>query len=146
MLRTWPNISFVVIKMSQFTANPSQEHLDKAMHIFRYLAGTQDYQLVYKAGQTAESLMGFTDSGWAADLAMCWSTTRYFALLASSIVCWQSWLQKMVALSSTEAEYMALSDMCWQIMWMKSLFEELGFPLWDCPHWRWQHGIDLHRI
>jgi len=34
MLRTWPNILFMVIKMSQFTANPSQEHLDKAMHIF----------------------------------------------------------------------------------------------------------------
>ena len=112
MLRTRPNILFAVIKMSQFTANPSQEHLDKAMHIFRYLAGTQDYELVYKGSQDAESLLGFTDSDWAADLATHQSTTGYFALLASGIVCWQSRLQKTVTLSSTEAEYMALSDTC----------------------------------
>jgi len=39
----------------------------------------------------------------------------------------------MVTLSSTEAEYMALSDMCRQIMWMKSLFKELGFPFGTVP-------------
>jgi len=88
---------------------------------------------VYKGGQDAESLMGFTDSDWAADLAMHRSTTGYFVLLASGIVCWQSRLQKTVALSSTEAEYMALSDTCRQIMWMKSLFEELGFPFGAVP-------------
>jgi len=77
--------------------------------------------------------MGFTDSDWAADLAMHRSTTGYFVLLASGIVCWQSRLQKTVALSSTEAEYMALSDTCRQIMWMKSLFEELGFPFGAVP-------------
>jgi len=71
MLRTQPDISSAVIKMSQFMANPSQEHLDKAMHIFQYLASTQNYQLVYKGGQTAKSLMGFMDSNWAADLATC---------------------------------------------------------------------------
>jgi len=133
MLGTWPDILFVVIKMSQFMANPSQEHLDKVMHIFQYLASTQNYQLVYKGGQTTKSLMGFTDSDWAADLATHCSTTSYFALLASGIVCWQSRLQKMVTLSSTEAEYMALSDTCRQIMWMKSLFEELGFPFGTVP-------------
>jgi len=90
MLGTWPDISFMVIKISQFMANPSQEHLNKAMHIFQYLAGTQNYQLVYKGGQTAKILMGFMDSDWAADLATHQSTTGYFALLASSIVCWQS--------------------------------------------------------
>jgi len=80
---------FAVIKMSQFAANPSQEHLDKAMYIFQYLAGTQNYHLVYKGGSQAKSLMAFTDSDWAADLvalAMHWSTTGYFALLASGII------------------------------------------------------------
>jgi len=115
MLRIWPNIAFVVIKMSQFAANPSQEHLDKAMYIFWYLTGMQNYHLVYKGGNQAKSLMAYTDSDWATDLAMWWSTTGYFALLASSIICWQSHLQKMVTLSSTEAKYMALSDTCWQV-------------------------------
>jgi len=65
---------------------------------------------VYKGGKTTKILMGFMDSDWAANLATHQSTTGYFALIASSIVCWQSQLQKTVTLSSTEAKYMALSD------------------------------------
>ena len=72
--------------------------------------------------------MAYTDSDWAADLVMCQSTTSYFVVLASSIICWQSCLQKMVTLSSTKAEYMALSDTCQQVKWMQSLFEEISFP------------------
>jgi hypothetical protein len=54
-------------------------------------------------------------------------------MLASSIVCWQSHLQKTVALSSTEAEYMALSDTCRQISWIQSLFGELRYTLTHIP-------------
>ena len=57
----------------------------------------------------------------------------YFTTLASSVVCWQSRLQKTVALSSTEAEYMALSDTCRQISWIQSLFGELGYRLTRIP-------------
>jgi hypothetical protein len=66
MLGTRPDIAFVVIKMSQFSANPSQEHLDKAMYIMRYLVGTQDYSIVYD-GVVADGLIAYTDSDWAAD-------------------------------------------------------------------------------
>jgi len=47
MLGMHPDIAFTVIKMSQFSANPSQDHLDKAMYIMHYLIGTQDYHVVY---------------------------------------------------------------------------------------------------
>jgi hypothetical protein len=66
MLRTRPDITYAVIKMSQFSANPSQEHLDKAMYIMRYLVGTQDYQIVYD-GHKSKGLLAYTDSDWAAD-------------------------------------------------------------------------------
>src|ERR1700733_8835781 len=109
MLGTRPDIAFAVIKMSQFSANPSKTHLDKAIYIMRYLVGTQDYKIVYN-GKKGEGLQAYTDSDWAADKLKRQSTTGYFATLASSSVCWQSHLQKTVALSSTEAKYMALSD------------------------------------
>jgi hypothetical protein len=93
MLRTRPDIAYVVIKMSQFSANPSQEHLDKAMYIMCYLVGTQDYQIVYN-DEKSEGLLAYTDSDWAADPIKHCSTMGYFTTLASSIVCWQSHLQK----------------------------------------------------
>jgi Reverse transcriptase (RNA-dependent DNA polymerase) len=132
MLGTRPDIAFAVIKMSQFSANPSQEHLDKAMYIMRYLVGTQDYSIVYD-GVKAEGLIAYTDSDWAADQIKRRSTTGYFATLAGGIICWQSRLQKTVALSSTEAEYMALSDTSRQIKWIQSIFSELGFALKAIP-------------
>ena len=109
MLGTRPDIAYAVIKMSQFSANPSQTHLDKVMYIMCYLVGTQDYKIVYD-GKKGEGLQAYTDSDWAADEIKRWSMTGYFATMASGSVCWQSRLQKTVVLSSTEAEYMALSD------------------------------------
>jgi hypothetical protein len=132
MLGTRPDIAFAVIKMSQFSANPSQEHLDKAIYIMRYLVGTQEYSIVYD-GVKAEGLIAYTDSDWAADQIKRRSTTGYFATLAGGIICWQSRLQKTVALSSTEAEYMALSDTSRQIKWIQSIFSELGFALKAIP-------------
>jgi hypothetical protein len=61
MLRTQPDIAYVVIKKSQFSANPSQEHLDKVRYIMRYLVGTKNYHVVYD-GEKSEGLMAFTDS------------------------------------------------------------------------------------
>ena len=74
MLSTRPDIAYAVIKMSQFSANPSQEHLDKAMHIMRYLVGMQNYAIVYDSHKS-EGLIGYTD--WAADTIKCQSTTGF---------------------------------------------------------------------
>jgi len=132
MLGTHLDIAFTVIKMSQFSANPSQDHLDKAMYIMHYLIGTQDYHVVYD-GRINEGLIAHTDLDWASDPIKCRSTTGFLTSLASSIVCWQSHLQKTVVLSSTEAEYMAMLDTCQQIAWIQSLFQELGYDLAPTP-------------
>jgi hypothetical protein len=108
MLGTRPDICFAITKMSQFSVNPSQEHLDKAMYICKYLAGTSRYALIYN-GRSQEGLMAFTDSDWMADKATRWSVTSYFFKIANGIFSWQSQAQKTVAQSSTEAKYMALS-------------------------------------
>jgi hypothetical protein len=132
MLGTRPDIAYAVTKLSQFSANPSQEHLDKALYICRYLAGTANYALVFD-GPSNRGLIAYTDSDWAADPIKRRSVTGYFFKLANGIISWQSRSQKTVALSSTEAEYMALSDCSRQAVWMKSVYSELGMPLGPIP-------------
>jgi len=112
MLGTQLDITFMVIKMSQFLANPSQDHLDKAMYIMHYLVSIQNYYHMVYDGSLNEGLIAHTDPDWAGDLIKCQSTTGFFASLSSGIVCWQSCLQKTVVLSSTKAKYMALLDTC----------------------------------
>ena len=108
MLGTRPDICFAVTKLAQFAANPSSEHMKCANNICRYLNSTSNYALVFD-GSRDGGLIAFTDSK-----------------LAGGIFSWKSQAQKTVALSSTEAEYMALSDCSRQAVWIQSLLRELG--------------------
>jgi hypothetical protein len=132
MIGTRPDIAYAVTKLSQFAANPNQEHLDRVLCICRYLLGTSQYALVYD-GKSNGGLIGFADSDWASDPIMRKSTTGYLVKLANGVVCWNSQVQKSIALSSTEAEYMSLTDMSRQLVWIQSLFEELGINLSPIP-------------
>ena len=102
MLGTRPDISFAVTKLAQYAANPSQEHLDKALYICRYLVGTSQYRLSYD-GESGQGLMACADSDWASDPTQRCSQTSFFLKLAGGLISWTSRAQKTVALSSTEA-------------------------------------------
>jgi len=128
MLGTHPVIAFAVIKLSQFSANLSKEHFEWTKYICHYLAGTQDYTMVFDSN-TNKGLIAHSDSDWAADIYNRRSITGYFFKLARSSVSWLSQAQKTVALSSTETEYMVISDCCRQAMWITNLFREIGFPV-----------------
>jgi hypothetical protein len=102
------------------------------LHICHYLAGTQDYKLVY--GKTADKgLMAYTDFDWAANKIRHRSVTGYFFKLADGIISWCSHAQKTIALSLTEAEYMAISDCSRQAVWIKTMLKELGIRLEAVP-------------
>ena len=110
MIGMRPDIAFAVINLSQF-ANPAKEHLHHALGICHYLAGTLNYLLVYNGGSNM-GLIAYTDSDWASDPIHHRSQTGFFMKLADGIITWSSRAQKTIALSSTEAEYMAMSDCC----------------------------------
>jgi hypothetical protein len=131
ILGTRPDIAFAVTKMAQFAANPSEEHLTKALYICKYLAGTMDYSLQY--GLKQEGLYAYADADWASDLESQRSTMGYLVLLSGTAISWNSRVQKMIALSSTEAQYMSLSDTCRQLVWMCSFLKELGMPVDAIP-------------
>jgi len=132
MLGTCPDIAFAVTKLLQFAANPSKDHLVKALYICCYLIGTSDYRIIYN-GRKQRGFIAYADSNWASDIHTRRSTTSYMVMLASGVISWNTRVQKTVALSSTEAEYMSLSDTCRQLQWMHSLFYELGMPIDTIP-------------
>jgi hypothetical protein len=128
MLGTRPDIAFAVTKLAQFAAKPTKEHLTKALYICRYLVGTADYRITYD-GTSGKGLVACTDSDWASDHTNRRSQSGYFLRLANAAITWTSRAQKTIALSSTEAEYMALSDCSRQVVWVHTLLRELGFNL-----------------
>jgi hypothetical protein len=132
MLGTRPDIAYAVVKLSQFAANPSEDHLNRALYICRYLLGTPSYALVFD-GNSNGGFIAYADSDWASNPDDRRSTTGYMVKLANGVFSWNSRAQKTVALSSTEAEYMSLSDTSRQIVWIRSLFKECGYQLKPIP-------------
>jgi len=124
-LGTRPDIAYAVILMSQFMSNPSEDHIKKAIHIIKYVKSTLYAKLIYN-GKANEGLHGYADADWGSDVDTRKSVTGYVIKLAGAPISWTSRKQKTVALSSTEAEYMSLTDAIKQLVWMKSLFKELG--------------------
>jgi len=76
----------------------------------------------------------------ASDVNTRRSTSGYFIKLAGGLISWTTKAQKTVALSSTKAEYMALSDCSRQIVWMHTLMGELGYSLKPIPICRDNQG------
>uniref|UniRef100_A0A0W0FDG7 Reverse transcriptase Ty1/copia-type domain-containing protein n=1 Tax=Moniliophthora roreri TaxID=221103 RepID=A0A0W0FDG7_MONRR len=128
-LGTRPDITFPVIKLLQYGTNPTQKHLNKVKYIIRYLIGTRKYSLTYKDKQGEQGFIAYADSDWVTDEDIRVSQTGYLINFACAPVFWVSQKQKSVALSSTEAEYMALSDCARQIKWIINLFSEIEYPI-----------------
>ena len=108
MLGSRPDIRFTVNRLAQYGSNPSHTHLNSALHILRYLRATKDHRLTYGQNDSSE-LIGYSDSDWAGDKDTRRSTTGYCFLLMGASIPWAARKQHTVALSSTEAEYMALT-------------------------------------
>ena len=127
MLGSRPDLSYSVGKLSQFASNPTSDHMAAAKQVLRYLRGTQDLRLVY-GGETDNVLHGFSYSDWGSDPNDQQSTTGYTFRIAGGAVSWASRKQPTVALSTTEAEYMATSDAARHAIWIRSFLTELSFP------------------
>jgi hypothetical protein len=125
MVASRPDIAFAVGAVSKFNNSPQTAHWNAVKRIFRYLQGTRNYQLVYR--KLDEPLQGFCDADWANDKVDRRSTTGYTFCLANAAITWKSQKQPTVALSSTEAEYMAASHATREAIWLRRFLDELGF-------------------
>jgi len=124
MTTTRPDISYALGDCSRYMANPGPEHFKALDYIWRYLLGTQDYKLIYK-GNTTPILIGYSDSDWGGDYPTRRSTTGYLFTFNDTVISWSSKLQKTIALSSCEAEYMALKETIKEYTWLKTLLDQI---------------------
>lgn len=125
MVCTRPDIAFAVIVVSRFMSHPCWEHWHAVKRIIRYLRGTLDIGLCY--GATEDILVpGYLDSNYAGDIDSRRSMTGYVFTLGGFVVSWKATLQPTVTLSTTEAEYMALTEAAKEGIWLKHMVNHLG--------------------
>lgn len=124
MLQTRPDIAFAVSTVSQFAQNPNTSHYNAVKRIFRYLAGSTDLGVTY--GTTDQGLIGYTDADWCGCRDTRKSTGAYLFLLYGGPISWCSKRQQTVALSSTEAEYMAETQATKEAIWLRCFLTEIG--------------------
>jgi len=126
MVATRPDLGYAVGAVSQFAASPDEEHLAAAKRILRYVKGTAGYQLTLGGDLKGFQLEAWSDADWAANNIDRKSISGYCFKLGVGAVSWRSKKQASVALSSTEAEYMALTQATKEAMWIKFFLTELG--------------------
>ncbi|KAE8992242.1 Retrovirus-related Pol polyprotein from transposon TNT 1-94 [Phytophthora rubi] len=122
---TRPDISVAVAKLSRFLENPGEKHWDAGIKVVRYLLKTKDVSIVYE-GLLGTQLEAYSDADWAGNRDDRRSVSGMLLMLCGAPVVWRSMFQKTVALSSTEAEYMALSDCVKECVWIRRLLKEIG--------------------
>ena len=122
--RTRPDIAYAVGSVARYSANPSSQHWSAVKRIMRYLRGSAEFGVMYVQGEQSE-LMGYSDSDWAGDLDDRKSTSGYVFLLSGAAVSWRSKKQSCVALSTAEAEYMALASAAQESVWMERLVSSI---------------------
>ncbi|KMQ92933.1 integrase core domain protein [Lasius niger] len=122
-----PDIAFAVNTASKFLNNHDQSHWQAVKRIFAYLVGTADLGIEYRSSGSESKLVGFSDADYAGDLETRRSTTGYLFSLASGPVTWSSRRQKIVTLSTTEAEYIAASSAAKEAVWLRNLLDEVGY-------------------
>ncbi|GKA62672.1 retrovirus-related pol polyprotein from transposon TNT 1-94, partial [Tanacetum coccineum] len=121
-----PDIVQAVCYCARYQARPTEKHLKEVKRIFRYLRGTIHMGLWYPKGSGFE-LTAFSDADHAGCLDTRKSTSGGIQFLGDKLVSWMSKKQDCTAMSSAEAEYVALSASCAQVMWMRTQLQDYGF-------------------
>ncbi|KAK6778192.1 hypothetical protein RDI58_024910 [Solanum bulbocastanum] len=125
LIITRPEICYSVGVVSQFMHSPTTSHLDAAKRILRYVKGSLSHGLWYK--RCAIFLLTvFTDANWAGDSNDRRSTSGYCFSAGSAVVSWCNKKQDVVALSTTEAEYIATTMAAQECIWLKRLIKDMS--------------------
>lgn len=127
MVCTRPDLEHVVSIVSRHLANYEKSHWEGAKWIMRYLRGSTKVGLFYGKLKKQDSyVMGFVDTYYAGDLDTRRSLTGFVFQIFGCTVSWKASLQHVVALSTTEAEYIAVTEAVKEALWLKELINELG--------------------
>ena len=128
MTCTRPDLCYIVTKLSQNMCDPTKAHLNMAKHVLRYLKGTLNIGLTFRK-QKSEilGLQGFCDSDWGASSDRRSITGYGFSLCKKGpLISWKSRKQQIVALSTCEAEYVALTSAIQEAKFLSQLLVDMN--------------------
>jgi hypothetical protein len=121
---TRPDLAVATSSVAKFCENPGPAHWTAVKRILRYLKGTSDWGLLFNPKD--DTLVGYSDADWAGDPDSRKSTTGYLFTIGGVPVSWKSKKQATVALSTAEAEYMALSTAAQEVSWLRKFLVNFG--------------------
>lgn len=122
---TRPDILFAVNVLSRFNQNPGPKHWIAVKHVLRYLRGSSKQKLHYKRDANLE-VVGYCDADWGSDPEQRKSTSGYVFLASGGAISWSCKKQPTVALSTCEAEYMAVSAAVQEASWWRGISSLFG--------------------
>ena len=127
MISTRPDVAQSISVISRFMANHGRHHWQALKWTLRYLKGAGDFGILYKDEKSdGDPLVGFCDSDFAGSVDTRRSQSGYIFTMYGAAVSWKSSLQSVVALSTTEAEYIALTSAVKESSWLKGIAADFG--------------------
>ena len=121
---TRPDITYAVSNLARFSVKPTTDHWNAVKRVMRYLRGTTSLGIIFEQMEHLE-LKGYSDADWGGDINDRKSTSGYLFKISNGAISWRSKKQTCVALSTAEAEYVALSAAVQESLWLKQLLYEL---------------------
>ena len=126
---TRPDLCQRTIQCARFNRNPGLPHVNAQKHLLRYLKHTKSMGILFTEPDNPEGkvdITAFCDSDWAGCPDTRRSTIGFVVMLSGGPVTWKSTLKKTLALSSCEAEFMALTEVAREVIWLCRFLDELG--------------------
>jgi len=123
-----PDIAYSVNQLSRFLSNPGHEHWLGGKRVLKYLKGTAKMSLMYMNYDATQStrVEVFCDADWAGDVDDRKSTTGIIIKVNGCTIMWLSKKQTTVALSTAEAEYIAIATAVQEVIWINQYLSEIG--------------------
>jgi hypothetical protein len=154
MVKCRPDISTAVIKLSQYMANPASDHYQAVHNLVKYIAATytegiyywrelpcehlpdkplptlhpDNYVIKQFAPGNGSNMFAYSDSDWGADINHRSSITGILIMYAGAVIGYKTKYQDTIALSSTEAEFVAVCDTAKLVLYFRSLLHDLDIP------------------
>lgn len=123
--KTRPDITFSVNYLSRSVENYTLEKINELKHVLKYLKGNIDRGIKFNKNGDLKKLIAYSDADFAGDLETRRSTTGYIIFFAGGPISWCSRKQPIIAQSTTEAEYVAAAECCKELIYLKTLLQEL---------------------
>lgn len=130
-INTRPDISAAISILSQKISSPTVADLTEIKRVIRYLKGTRNAKLQLGGGVEHSQVSAFSDANWGEDRVDRKSNSGYVINLFGGPIAWSCRKQGLVALSSCEAEYIALSETTKELLWIRGVVSDFGVKIDD---------------